>query len=93
MVTATNVGSMISMPLFFIGLIFAFYPLTIAGLVLYSLVALFQLVTLPVEFNASARAMSVLESSGILNDSELKASRKVLMSCTDSLLRTTTSAL
>ena len=78
MVTVTNVGSMLSMPLFFIGLLFAFYPLTIAGIILYSLVALFQLVTLPVEFNASARAMSVLESSGILNENELKASRKVL---------------
>ena len=78
MVTVTNIGSMLSMPLFFIGLLFAFYPLTIAGIILYSLVALFQLVTLPVEFNASARAMSVLESSGILNENELKASRKVL---------------
>ena len=45
---------------------------------LYSLVALFQLVTLPVEFDASSRAMAVLESSGILNQDELKASRKVL---------------
>ena len=78
LVTVTNIGSMISMPLFFIGLIFAFYPLTIAGIILYSLVAFFQLATLPVEFNASARAMSVLESSGILNENELKASRKVL---------------
>ena len=66
------------MPLFFIGLIFAYYPLTLLGIVLYSLVVLFQLVTLPVEFNASARAMSVLESSGILNETELKASKKVL---------------
>ena len=78
LVTVTNIGSALSMPLFFIGLIFAYYPLTVAGIILYSLVALFQLVTLPVEFNASARAMSVLSSSGILNENELKASRKVL---------------
>lgn len=78
LIPLTNIGSMLSMPLFLIGLIFAFYPLTILGIVLYSLVALFQLVTLPVEFNASARAMSVLESSGILNETELKASKKVL---------------
>ena len=78
LITATNIGSALSMPIFFIGLIFAYYPLTIAGIILYSLVALFQLVTLPVEFNASARAMSVLASSGMLNEKELKASRKVL---------------
>jgi Zn-dependent membrane protease YugP len=66
------------MPLFLIGLIFAYYPLTILGIILYSLVALFQLVTLPVEFDASSRAMKVLESSAILNEEELKASRKVL---------------
>ena len=78
LVTATNIGSALSMPLFLVGLIFAYYPLTILGIILYSLVALFQLVTLPVEFEASSRAMKVLESSAILNEEELKASRKVL---------------
>ena len=78
LVPVTNIGSMLSMPIFIIGLIFAFPPLTIAGIILYSLVALFQLVTLPVEFDASSRAMSVLQSSGILNDEELSASKKVL---------------
>ena len=78
LVPVTNFGSMLSMPLFIIGLIFAFEPLLVAGIILYSLVALFQLVTLPVEFDASSRAMSVLQSSGILNDDELSASKKVL---------------
>jgi Zn-dependent membrane protease YugP len=78
LVKVTNIGSALSMPLFFIGLLFAYYPLTILGIILYSLVTLFQLVTLPVEFNASSRAMEVLESSGILNQDELYASRKVL---------------
>ena len=78
LVPVTNIGSAISMPLFFIGLIFSYYPLLIAGIILYSLVSIFQLVTLPVEFDASSRAMRVLESSGILNETELKASRKVL---------------
>ena len=58
LVTATNIGSALSMPLFLVGLIFAYYPLTILGIILYSLVALFQLVTLPVEFDASSRAMT-----------------------------------
>lgn len=78
LVPITNFGSMLSMPIFFIGLIFAFYPLTLAGIILYSLVALFQLVTLPVEFDASSRAMEVLQTSGILNNDELAASKKVL---------------
>jgi Zn-dependent membrane protease YugP len=78
LVPVTNIGSAISMPLFFIGLIFSYYPLLIIGIILYSLVSIFQLVTLPVEFDASSRAMRVLESSGILNETELKASRKVL---------------
>ncbi len=78
LVPITNIGSALSMPLFFIGLIFTYYPLTVVGIFLYSLVALFQLVTLPVEFDASSRAMSVLASTGILNESELRASRKVL---------------
>ena len=59
-------------------MIFSYYPLLIIGIILYSLVSIFQLVTLPVEFDASSRAMRVLESSGILNETELKASRKVL---------------
>ena len=78
LVPITNIGSMLSMPIFIIGLIFAFPLLTNMGIILYSLVALFQLVTLPVEFDASSRAMSVLQSSGMLNDDELAASNKVL---------------
>ena len=77
-IPVTKIGSMLSMPLFFIGLIFANPALTIIGIILYSLVVIFQLATLPVEFNASARAMSALSSTGILKDEELKASRKVL---------------
>ena len=48
------------------------------GIILYSAVALFQLVTLPVEFNASARAMKSLEGTGILVEDEPKYARKVL---------------
>lgn len=78
LIKVTNIGSMLSMPLFFIGLIMASPYLTILGIALYSLVAIFQLVTLPVEFDASSRALKVLSSSGILNEDELKASKKVL---------------
>jgi len=77
-IPATRVGSMLSIPIFFIGLILAFPPLLLAGIALYSLVALFQLVTLPVEFNASARAIRVLRSSGMLSEEELDGAKKVL---------------
>lgn len=78
LIPITNVGSGLAMPLFFIGLIFASEALMLLGIILYSAIALFQLVTLPVEFNASSRAMSALRSSGMLNSTELKGARKVL---------------
>ena len=78
LVKITNFSSMLAIPLFFIGLIFANDALMLAGILLYAAIAFFQLVTLPVEFNASSRAMSILQASGMLNSNELKASRKVL---------------
>lgn len=77
-IPATRFGSALAMPIFIIGLIFASDYLLFAGIVLYSLVTLFQLVTLPVEFNASARAMKTLSSSGILLGDELGGARRVL---------------
>ena len=74
----TRYGSMLAMPLFFVGLLLANPSVAIFGIALYSTVALFQLITLPVEFNASARALSTLRSSSILRGDELEASRKVL---------------
>ena len=65
----TRYGSMLSM---------ASSSLMLFGIILYSAVALFQLVTLPVEFNASSRAMATLESMGILVDDEPTYARKVL---------------
>ena len=78
LVSITQFSSMLAIPLFFIGLIVASEPLMVAGIVLYAAIAFFQLVTLPVEFNASGRALKVLSSSGMLNSNELDASRKVL---------------
>ena len=78
LVKITGFSSMLAIPLFFIGLLFASDYLMLAGILLYAAIAFFQLVTLPVEFNASARAMKVLKNSQMLNTSELTASRKVL---------------
>ena len=73
-----NIGSTLSMPLIIAGLIFAFEPLIWIGIGFFSFVSIFQLVTLPVEFNASKRALSVIESNGILTFEEKQGAAKVL---------------
>jgi len=74
----TNLGSSLSWPLFFLGLVLGFPILTDIGIILFCAVVLFQLVTLPVEFNASRRALNTLEDDCILQDDELKGAKKVL---------------
>ena len=66
------------MPLILIGLVLGYFGLTQLGIVLFASVLVFQLVTLPVEFNASARAVRVLGDVNILYDDEVGAARKVL---------------
>jgi Zn-dependent membrane protease YugP len=78
LVPAANFGSTLAWPIFLLGLIMSIQPLLTVGIVLFSLAVLFQLVTLPVEFNASSRALKVLESGHILGDTELAAGKKVL---------------
>lgn len=73
-----SIGSSLAMPLVLIGLLFNFYFLIQLGIIFYAAATLFQLVTLPVEFNASSRAMQALGSSRMLEESELKQTRKVL---------------
>lgn len=77
-IPATRIGSALGVPLCLFGIIFTFEPLAYAGIILYSLVALFQLLTLPVEFNASARALSTIKTYGFLTDVEFKGAKKVL---------------
>lgn len=74
----TQIGSQLSIPLILMGFLFQFQPLVFAGILFYATAALFQLVTLPVEFNASARAMKVLEQSEMLAGDELTGAGKVL---------------
>ena len=78
---AANFGSMISWPLIIIGLIFngqTSAMLINLGILLFSLAVLFQIVTLPVEFNASHRAVNVLETAGMLHPEEISGVKKVL---------------
>lgn len=78
LVPVTNFGSRLAMPLFIIGLLLAYQPLAYAGIILFSLTVVFQLVTLPTEFNASRRAVQALGGYGYMNDDELKGTKKVL---------------
>lgn len=73
-----NIGSTLSMPIFLIGLIFSLPMLANIGVVLFSAVLVFQLITLPVEFNASSRAMSIMNETGMLDTEELNQAGKVL---------------
>ena len=73
-----NIGSTLSMPLILIGFLVTNQALVDIGIILFGLVALFQLITLPVEFNASRRAIAVLEDARILDDEENSGAKKVL---------------
>ena len=77
-VPVANLGSSLSWPIFLAGLIFSMRSLLMLGIILFSLAVLFQLVTLPVEFNASSRALRLLESTGILSTEENLGARRVL---------------
>ena len=80
-VPLANIGSSLAWPLILIGLFFTRdtgYVFIHLGILCFSLAVLFQLVTLPVEFNASRRALQILGDQGILADSELPYTRKVL---------------
>lgn len=74
-----NIGSQLSMPLLLIGLLFNYSFLMNLGIIFFGVALVFQLVTLPVEFNASRRAIEAIRDGNILlDDSEIKGARKVL---------------
>ena len=80
-VPVANIGSVLAWPLILIGLFFSRNTgslLINIGILCFSLAVLFQLVTLPVEFNASSRALRILGEQGILSESEIPYTRKVL---------------
>ena len=77
-VPVCNIGSAIGLPIAILGYFLGSHPLVSIGLLLYGLIALFQFVTLPVELNASHRAMKVIEETNMLTDDEQPGARKVL---------------
>lgn len=82
-VPITNIGSKLAVPLIIIGIICSslgefFVWLAYIGLIGFALTAIFQLVTLPTEFNASSRALATIRDNNILTSEELKGAKKVL---------------
>ena len=82
-IPVTNFGTKIAWPLMLLGLLlsglsYAFYSIVYVGIACFSLSLVFQLVTLPVEFNASRRAVAAIEQGGILYDDELEGAKKTL---------------
>lgn len=94
MVPATSVGSNLAWPLLFIGLIFQMTGLLYVGIVLFSVAVLFQLVTLPVEIDASRRALALVRSEGIVSsEAEAAGARKVLTAAAMTYLAAAASAV
>lgn len=82
-VPLTNIGSQLSIPLVILGIFLSYYGeqyavISYIGVALFGLCVLFQLVTLPTEFNASRRAINTISSNGILAEDEIQGAKKVL---------------
>ena len=77
-IPVTQIGSWLYLPIIMIGFIFSSQGLVNLGIILFSTLAIFQLATLPVEFNASDRAITTLAQSGILYGEEINGAKKVL---------------
>ena len=78
LIPVTQVGSQFGIVLLFLGIILSFEPLFLVGIVLFGATTVFQLVTLPVEYNASHRAIETIESGHLLDDEELVGAKRVL---------------
>ena len=94
----TNIGSKLAMPLILIGLLLAAaenisFTFVYLGIACFGLSLVFQLVTLPVEFNASRRAMNAIENAGILTEEEQRGARKTLTAAAMTYVAATAVAL
>lgn len=97
-VPITNFGSKLAMPLILLGLVLSFlgsfsYTLVYVGIACFGLSVVFQLVTLPVEFNASHRALQAIEQGGLLTQEEQKGARKTLTAAALTYVAATATAL
>ena len=97
-IPVTNLGSRLAMPLILIGLLLSYlgnfsYILVYAGIACFGLSLVFQLVTLPVEFNASRRAMEAISTGNLLTEEEQKGARKTLTAAALTYVAATATAL
>ena len=93
LVPITNIGSKAAFPIILVGMLLGFTGLYKIGIVLFSVVVLFQLVTLPVEFDASKRAYSIMASSNRFSTDEITAVKKVLTAAAMTYLASALSAV
>ncbi len=77
-VPVVNIGSTLSWPMILLGLVFGFTGFLKLGILFFSFSLIFQIITLPVEFNASSRALRILDDSGMLYGEEISGAKKVL---------------
>ena len=97
-VPVTNIGSKLAMPLILAGILLSFlgnfsYTLVYVGIACFSLSVIFQFITLPVEFNASRRALNAIEDGGILTEDELRGAKKTLSAAAMTYVAATAVAL
>lgn len=92
-VPVTNFASNASFPILLLGIVLNSFNLVLLGIILFSAVVLFHLVTLPVEFNASRRAVEELAASGIITNQEVPAVKKVLSAAALTYLAAAISAI
>lgn len=97
-IPVTNIGSKLAMPLILLGLVLNFlgeisYAFIYIGILCFSLSLVFQLITLPVEFNASRKAITAIDNQNLLTDSELKGAKKTLSAAAMTYVAATAVAL
>ncbi len=97
-IPVTNIGSRLAMPLILLGILLSSlgnfsYTIVYIGIACFALSLLFQLVTLPVEFNASRRAMDAIENCGLLTTEEQRGARKTLTAAAMTYVAATATAL
>ena len=94
----TNIGSKLAMPLILLGVVLSFlghfsYTLVYIGILCFALTLVFQLVTLPVEFNASSRALAAIDHAELLTDEERRGAKKTLKAAAMTYVAATAVAL
>ena len=93
LVPVVNLGSVLSWPILLVGLFMGARPLLMAGIILFAVTVVFQLITLPVEFNASSRALALLDEGGYLQHEEIPGARKVLFAAAMTYVAATLTAI